>query len=157
MIELIIACAVTSPLTPVDVHNYILCSDTQKKVEHVIEWHSIVEEHFEPEDILQAMLVIYCESSGNPKAIGQNVDSTRDIGLWQFNDNTWAWLKTKLKITSKRTNPKVSTAVASWLVYNDGWHHWSSSERCWNEYFLRTKTTQEVGYTIGKRLWWANS
>ena len=57
MIELIIACAVTSPLTPVDIHNYILCSDTQEKVEHVIEWYPTVEEHFEVEDILKAMLI----------------------------------------------------------------------------------------------------
>ena len=128
MIELIIACAVSSPLTPVEVDNYLLCVDTQEKVEHVIEWYPTIEEHFEPEDILKAMLVVFCES------------------LWQFNDITWEWLTPKLKLTSKRTDPYVSTAVASWLVYNDGWHHWSSSERCWNEYFLRPKETTTMGY-----------
>lgn len=146
MIELILACAVTSPLTPVELDNYLLCTDTQEKVEYVIEWQPIVEEHFEPEDILKAMLIIYCESRGKETAVGVNKNGTRDVGLWQFNDNTWAWLTPKLGITSKRTNPKVSTAVASWLVYNDGWFHWSASERCWNEYFLRTKETQKVGY-----------
>ena len=146
MIELIIACAVTTPLTPVDIHNYILCSDTQEKVEHVIEWYPTVEEHFEVEDILKAMLIIYCESSGRESAVGVNTNGTKDVGLWQFNDNTWAWLTPKLKITSNRYDPYVSTKVASWLVYNDGWHHWSSSERCWNEYFLRPKETARLGY-----------
>lgn len=146
MIELIIACTVSSPLTPVEVDNYLLCVDTQEKVEHVIEWYPTIEEHFEPEDILKAMLVVFCESSGRPAVVGANTNGTVDIGLWQFNDITWEWLTPKLKLTSKRTDPYVSTAVASWLVYNDGWHHWSSSERCWNEYFLRPKETSRLGY-----------
>ena len=146
MIGLIIACTVSSPLTPVEVDNYLLCLDTQEKVEHVIEWYPTIEEHFEPEDILKAMLVVFCESSGRPAVVGANTNGTVDIGLWQFNDVTWEWLTPKLKLTSKRTDPYVSTAVASWLVYNDGWHHWSSSERCWNEYFLRPKETSRLGY-----------
>ena len=92
------------------------------------------------------MLVVFCESSGRPAVVGANTNGTVDIGLWQFNDITWEWLTPKLKLTSKRTDPYVSTAVASWLVYNDGWHHWSSSERCWNEYFLRPKETSRLGY-----------
>ena len=59
------------------------------------------------------------------------LDGTKDVGLWQFNDDNWAWLKGKLGIISDRTNPEVSTAVAAWLVYNDGWHHWNSSKHCW--------------------------
>lgn len=77
------------------------------------------------------MLIIYCESRGKPNAVGINKDNTKDIGLWQFNDRTWKWLSDKLDIKSSRTNPRVSTAVASWLVYNDGWHHWNSSKHCW--------------------------
>ena len=146
MIELIIACTVSSPLTPVEVDNYLLCVETQEKVEHVIEWYPTIKEHFEPEDILKAMLVVFCESSGRPFVVGANTNGTVDVGLWQFNDVTWEWLTPKLKLTSKRTDPYVSTAVASWLVYNDGWHHWSSSERCWNEYFLRPKETTTMGY-----------
>ena len=83
------------------------------------------------DDSRKALLVIYCESSGIETAVGKNINGTKDVGLWQFNDDTWSWLKDKLNITSKRINPKVSTAVASWLVYNDGWHHWNSSRHCW--------------------------
>ena len=84
-----------------------------------------------PTTITSDSSIIYCESSGRPLAVGNNTNGTRDVGLWQFNDDTWAWLKPKLGIISKRTNPEVSTAVAAWLVYNDGWHHWNSSKHCW--------------------------
>lgn len=91
--------------------------------------------------------VLYTVSSGRPHAIGNNTNGTRDVGLWQFNDDTWAWLKPKLGIISKRTNPEVSTAVAAWLVYNDGWHHWNSSKHCWkgtDNDLLWTQTRQSM-------------
>ena len=87
--------------------------------------------NFKEEDITQALKIIFCESSGKKYAKGRNKDGTEDIGIWQFNDRTWAWLKPKLSIISDRTDAVVSTKVASWLVYNDGWHHWNSSKSCW--------------------------
>ena len=118
-------------LTTDNISNYISCVYEKKKIEYVIDWYDTVEENFETEDIIKALGIIYCESRGKAGAIGKNKDSTYDVGLWQFNDNTWNWLVPKLKIKSKRTNPIVSTAVASWLVYNDGWYHWNSSKHCW--------------------------
>ena len=114
-----------------DIKEYQYCRDTNVKVKYVRKWQPTIEQYFEQEDVLQAMLIIYCESRGKPNAIGTNKDGTKDIGLWQFNDKTWKWLSNKLGIISPRTNPRVSTAVASWLVYNDGWHHWNSSKHCW--------------------------
>lgn len=123
---------ITGPLTPDMLHDYRLCDKTNEKIEHVANWTPVVSTYFKEEDTRQALLIIYCESSGKPTAVGHNTNGTRDVGLWQFNDTTWTWLKPKLGLTSKRTNPKVSTAVASWLVYNDGWHHWNSSKDCWD-------------------------
>ena len=100
-------------------------------IEYVSQWENLISEYFEEEDIPKALKIIYCESRGKPNAVGINTNGTKDVGLWQFNDDTWAWLKGKLNITSPRTNPKVSTAVASWLIYNDGWYHWNSSKHCW--------------------------
>ena len=114
-----------------DIKEYQHCRETNVKVEYVKKWQPTIEQYFEEEDVLQAMLIIYCESRGKPNAVGINKDNTKDIGLWQFNDRTWKWLSDKLDIKSSRTNPRVSTAVASWLVYNDGWHHWNSSKHCW--------------------------
>ena len=118
-------------LTTDNISTYVSCIKESKKIEHVIDWYDTVEEYFEREDIIKALGIIYCESRGKARAVGKNKNNTYDIGLWQFNDNTWNWLVPKLKIKSKRTNPIVSTSVASWLVYNDGWYHWNSSKHCW--------------------------
>ena len=131
MLPVLVVCLMPVQLTTDNISNYISCVYKKKKIEYVIDWYDTVEENFETEDIIKALGIIYCESRGKAGAIGKNKDSTYDVGLWQFNDNTWNWLVPKLKIKSKRTNPIVSTAVASWLVYNDGWYHWNSSKHCW--------------------------
>ena len=131
MLPVLVVCLMPVQLTTDNISNYISCVYEKKKIEYVIDWYDTVEENFETEDIIKALGIIYCESRGKAGAIGKNKDSTYDVGLWQFNDNTWNWLVPKLKIKSKRTNPIVSTAVASWLVYNDGCYHWNSSKHCW--------------------------
>ena len=131
MLPVLVVCLMPVQLTTDNISNYISCVYEKKKIEYVIDWYDTVEENFETEDIIKALGIIYCESRGKAGAIGKNKDSTYDVGLWQFNDNTWNWLVPKLKIKSKRTNQIVSTAVASWLVYNDGWYNWNSSKHCW--------------------------
>ena len=119
-------------LTIDNVSTYLKCLDTKEKVEYVQNWYPTVSTYFDTEkDILRALGIIFCESRGKPTAIGINTNGTKDVGLWQFNDDTWDWLKPKLGIVSNRTNPTVSTAVAAWLIRNDGWHHWNSSKFCW--------------------------
>ena len=131
MIEVIVGCLFPMMLTPDSLSDFQQCQVTEEHIENVIPWYSLVSDYFKEEDIPRALGIIHCESSGRPTAIGNNSNGTRDVGLWQFNDNTWAWLKPKLGIVSDRTNPKVSTSVAAWLVYNDGWYHWNSSKHCW--------------------------
>ena len=133
MIGLIVSCMLNPfQLTIDNVSTYLECLDTKEKVEYVQNWYPTVSTYFDSEkDILRALGIIFCESRGKPTAIGINTNGTKDVGLWQFNDHTWAWLKPKLGIVSNRTNPTVSTAVAAWLIRNDGWHHWNSSKFCW--------------------------
>ena len=131
MIELVIGCLFPMLLTPSNLPEYRSCLEIETKVNYVLNHSTLVSRYFEEDDILQALSVIYCESSGRTDVWGYNKNGTADVGLWQFNDDTWSWLKPKLGIISDRTNPEVSTAVASWLVYNDGWHHWNSSKHCW--------------------------
>ena len=147
MIEVIVGCLFPILLTPSDLPVYKECYETKEKVEYVVHHGNLVSRYFKEDDILQALNVIYCESSGIASAVGVNTNGTADVGLWQFNDDTWAWLKPKLGIVSSRTNKEVSTAVASWLVYNDGWHHWNSSKHCWKGFdnemlWLRTSSMQ---------------
>lgn len=118
-------------LTPDLLSEYKECRVVEQQVVYVKQWHDLISTYFEPEDVVQAMTIVYCESRGKETAIGRNTNGTDDVGLWQFNDKTWAWLKPKLDIISNRKNPIISTKVAAWLVYNDGWHHWNSSKHCW--------------------------
>jgi|TARA_Y100001938_G_scaffold148920_1_gene234095 hypothetical protein len=118
-------------MSTASMNEYIECRADAAIVNHVIEYKPLVADYFKEQDITQALKIIFCESSGKKNAKGRNRDGTEDIGIWQFNDRTWAWLKPKLGIISDRTDAVVSTKVAAWLVYNDGWHHWNSSKSCW--------------------------
>jgi len=130
LLSSILTCAITTE-TPADFSQYINCMRGQRQVNVVVDWQPLIEKYFKEEDVEKAMRIIYCESSGREKVVGVNTNGTRDVGLWQFNDDTWAWLKPKLKIKKDRYDAETSTAVASWLVYNDGWYHWNSSKHCW--------------------------
>ena len=141
--EILLTCALLSPLTPEQVTDYLDCKERNEIIYFMEDYVDIFAEYFNKEDIETALRITYCESTGRPQAINTNTNGTTDVGLWQFNDDTWAWLKPKLGIISNRTNPEVSTAIAAWLVYNDGWHHWNSSKHCWkgtNNDLLWTQT-----------------
>jgi len=131
--QVLIACTFLTPLTLDSLDNYQECRDKNEKISHVIQWEPLVSKYFnDPNDVQKSLLIIFCESSGREYAVNNNKNGTRDVGLWQFNDNTWAWLKPKLNIKESRYDPETSTAVAKWLIKNDGWYHWNSSKHCWN-------------------------
>ncbi len=131
--QVLIACTFLTPLTLDSLDNYQECRDKNEKISHVIQWEPLVSKYFnDPNDVQKSLLIIFCESSGREYAVNNNKNGTRDVGLWQFNDNTWAWLKAKLNIKESRYDPETSTAVAKWLIKNDGWYHWNSSKHCWN-------------------------
>ena len=131
MLEIIVGCLFPMFLTPDLLSDYKECREVKNQVQYVEQWHSLISTYFKPEDVIQGMTIVYCESKGKETAVGRNTNGTTDVGLWQFNDNTWAWLKPKLGIINNRKNPITSTKIAAWLVYNDGWHHWNSSKHCW--------------------------
>jgi hypothetical protein len=140
MFKAIVGCLLPIIVTVDTLPEYQECRDILPKVEYVLKHTELVSRYFKEEDILKSLGIIFCESGGKPTAIGNNTNGTKDVGLWQFNDKTWDWLTPKLGIINSRKDPEVSTAVASWLVYNDGWHHWNSSKHCWK-------------YTNNERLW----
>jgi len=94
MIEVLVGCMIPLLITTDTLPEYRDCMEVTSKVEHVLEHTDLVQRYFKEDDILQALNVIYCESSGKPDAVGKNTNGTADVGLWQFNDDTWAWLKT---------------------------------------------------------------
>lgn len=132
--SLVLSCVIPlSPITIDTIAEYKLCNEKIDKIHYVRKWEPLVSKYFDdPKEIEKSLLIIYCESSGKATAINNNKNGTRDIGLWQFNDETWAWLKDKLKIKNNRYDPETSTEVAHWLIKNDGWYHWNASKHCWN-------------------------
>lgn len=133
IIEGVIVCLLSLPPTVSGIDTFLDCREQYNKVKVVQQWLPILETHFKKEDLLQASLMMYCESSGRPRAVNINKDSTKDIGLFAFNDKTWTWLQDKLNFKGDRKNPILNIKIASWLFYNDGkGKHWYSSEHCWN-------------------------
>lgn len=128
-----VACLIPPQLTPDTLVEYKSCRLANQQVNHVSHWAPLVAEYFEAEDVRQALRVIFCESSGRQYAYNTNKDGSNDAGLMQFNNTTWDWLTPKLKIQEDRYDAETNVAVGSWLVYNSGWHHWSSSQHCWDK------------------------
>lgn len=139
--EVLIACTLSSPLLPADLDIYQDCKKHNEIIYHMEDYVDLFHEYFtDPNDLGRILRIAFCESSGNPNAYNENKDGSNDLGILQFNDRTWwDWLAPKLKITSERTNVRVSVAVASWLIRNDtinkyghGWYHWYPSRSCWD-------------------------
>ena len=131
LLEIVLGCIISQPLTTEAIDQYIDCQERQEIIDYMSDYHQVVLDNFKIEDFEKAIRIIYCESSGKQYAINNNKNGTQDKGIWQFNDNTWTWLKEKLKIQRDRYDIVISTKVASWLVYNDGWFHWNASKKCW--------------------------
>ena len=129
---LLLSCALLSPLTPELINTYQECKGRNEIIIFMSDYVDLFKDYFKKEDLELALRITYCESTGNPKAINVNKDKSKDIGLWQFNDRTWNWLKPKLNIKNSRKDVVTSTFVASWLFYNDGKHHWNASKKCWD-------------------------
>lgn len=129
--EVLLTCALLSPLTPEQLTNYWDCKERNEIIIYMDNYIDLFSDYFKKEDLEIALRITYCESTGKPNAVNTNTNGTKDVGLWQFNDNTWNWLKPKLKIKDSRNDVVTSTSVASWLFYNDGIHHWNASKKCW--------------------------
>lgn len=128
-----VACLIPQPITTDTIQEYRSCTTANEQVSYVSHWTPLVQKYFKQQDVHKALRVIYCESRGKQYAYNTNKDGSDDAGLMQFNNKTWAWLKPKLNIQKDRYDSETNIAVGSWLVYNDGWHHWNASKHCWNK------------------------
>ena len=85
----------------------------------VNDWRYLVEKYFPPEQVENALLIMACESGGNPKAINRNdirVTGYPSCGLFQINGPTnWEW-----------DNPEVNIDRAVTKFYMGGWYHWKN-------------------------------
>lgn len=71
--------------------------------------------------------VMYCESGGDPEAVGHklNINGTRDIGLFQINELTWLWWCDEGGFNGLNIwNPWHQIEVAAWAFANGYACHW---------------------------------
>jgi len=103
--------------------------------EEVEQWRPLVEKYFAPEDVEDALMVMWYESRGRPTAANPNSDAR---GLFQHLERYWS---SRLDATRKALapygvtlsgslyDPEANIAVAAALLYGKasgtgGWQHW---------------------------------
>jgi hypothetical protein len=96
---------------------------------NVEEWRYLVEQYFLPELTEEALIVMKCESRGDPLAYNQRSGAS---GLFQFISNTWNWASKQAGWAGANAfDPEANTAAAAWLTQRsinrgqDAWSHWS--------------------------------
>lgn len=96
-------------------------------------WRSLVAAYFPAENVEIALLVMWCESRGDPGA--DNPTSTA-AGLFQFLQSTWDWIAVPLGYGTYASgavyDPTANIHAASALS-NGGttWRAWTASRGCW--------------------------
>ena len=97
-------------------------------------------------DLTRNLLIIECESGGNPAAVNPTSGTT---GLMQHRREYWADRGAKAARLFGFTNPRIdmpydNLAVGIWLAKTGGWSHWESCAGWWD----RTPTALAIRETL---------
>jgi|TARA_B110000263_G_scaffold249873_1_gene269009 hypothetical protein len=95
----------------------------------------LINEYFLPEDRELAHMIAFCESSGQTHHIGSDVvSSALAVGWFQHLARYWGERSEKAGWGDYHPfHGRANVAVASWLFYSSGVHHWNPSKACWGE------------------------
>ena len=93
----------------------------------------LIDIYFSPQDRSWARQVAFCESSGQTHHTQSTVvSSALAIGWFQHLAKYWierseaaGW------VDADPFDPEANVAVAAWLFYTSGEHHWNPSRACW--------------------------
>lgn len=92
-------------------------------------WRPLLEQHFAADLVLDALVIIQCESLGDPSAVNPYSGAS---GLFQFMPGTWAVASVEAGVGSQSVlNGEANVIAASWLAeyYRsrgfDPWRPWS--------------------------------
>ena len=95
----------------------------------------LVNQFFEPHDRDWALLVAFCESSGQPNHASSDAvhPSSRASGWFQHLPKFWDERSAKAGFDDASIlDPVANVGVASWLFYEGGGkRHWNESKACW--------------------------
>ena len=95
----------------------------------------LINEYFEPEDRALARRIAFCESSGQTHDVGSDVVSDAlAVGWFQHLAKYWGERSGKAGWGDYHPfHGRANVAVAAWLYYSSGVHHWNPSKACWGE------------------------
>lgn len=95
----------------------------------VEQWRSLVQQFFPSSRVEEALVIINCESNGDPNAVNPYSGAA---GLFQFLPSTWASTAPKAGYPDASPfDPEANTASAAWLANRyqqlgyDYWHAWN--------------------------------
>lgn len=98
--------------------------------------------YFDPEHLLRALVVVECESNGDPYANDREHGhlANRPQGIWSHMSRWWP--ERSLRAFGYLIDPydtRQASALASWLVYHTsaGWGHWPTCNRWADEVVAR--------------------
>jgi len=93
----------------------------------------LINEYFEPEDRALAYQIAFCESSGQTHHVGSDVVSDAlAVGWFQHLAKYWAERSERAGWGDYHPfHGRANVAVAAWLFYESGVHHWNPSKSCW--------------------------
>jgi hypothetical protein len=95
----------------------------------VEEWRSLVSSYFAPEHVDLALLIISCESGGDPNAQNRRSGAA---GLFQQIPRYWEERAAAAGMPGASIfDPIANVAASAYLAYSDGWSHWAASASCW--------------------------
>jgi hypothetical protein len=95
----------------------------------------LINRYFLPEDRELAHKIAFCESSGRSWHIGSEVVSHAFAIGW-FQHLAKYWPERSEKAGWGEYHPfhaEANVAVAAWLYYSSGVHHWNPSRTCWEQ------------------------
>jgi len=95
----------------------------------------LINEYFQPEDRALARMIAFCESSGQTHDIG-SVEVSSALAVGWFQHLAEYWVERSERAGWENYDPfhgEANVAVAAWLFYTSGVHHWNPSKSCWKD------------------------
>lgn len=97
--------------------------------DRTMSWRPLIEQHFAPDLVLDALVIVQCESRGDPDAVNPYSGAS---GLFQFMPGTWAVASVQAGVGDRSVfDGEANIIAASWLAeyYRDRvgepWRPWS--------------------------------
>lgn len=97
--------------------------------DRVMAWRPLVEQHFAPDLVLDALVIMQCESAGDPDALNPYSGAS---GLFQFLSGTWAVASVQAGVGDRSVfDGEANIIAASWLAeyyrarIGEPWRPWS--------------------------------